>query len=407
MDACKKFEKLRFVRTKNHENVTNALEYVKKFIMKHNLVIKGGISMDLAMRKNGSKLYSDSSIPDYDFYSPDHAKHGYLLGQELCNNGFKGIKVVGAIHVTTIKVMMKSVTLADISYLPQKMFNNMRTEEHNSLTYVHPHFTMLDQFSSLSNPFDDPPREVIFNRWDKDRRRLLMLLEYYPFPKSLIETQSEMVTIPPMDGIINGWAALAYYNTQTTNLSKKYKTKLNKDKYTIPGPIVFMTDDWKSIIEKVKKSATPKFFNKTSDFPRHAKVNNYVVFDTVGRMPTILQVGDRTYASLTTLAWYFLYRIVLKDDHDFSGINNVMELIDLDMWKITTETYGRTVFNDSMVFGERNIIDKNMTRKPKNKYLDDDCDTSKEKFDPSQSELFKIDGSECLAFEPVLKHEFP
>jgi hypothetical protein len=180
------------INTRNvvHDEITRALIVVKEFIINKKLILSGGMAIDLALRLKGDNIYTDEQIPDYDFYSTNHATDAYELGSILCKAGFKNISCINAMHITTMKVRVDFETVADITYCPLTVFRQIPTLNYDKLRIVHPHWQMSDQHSSLSLPFENPGMEVIFHRWKKDMLRYDKLYEHYPIVPEMEQPDS-------------------------------------------------------------------------------------------------------------------------------------------------------------------------------------------------------------------------
>lgn len=177
------------VRSVLHKDITHALDVVKDFIIRKNLILIGGMAIDFALRLKGDNIYTDDQIPDYDFYSPNHSADAYELGALLCEKGFKNISCINAMHITTMRVRVDFETVADITYCPTKIYKQVPTLMYDKIRIAHPHWQMIDQHSSLSLPFENPGWEVIFHRWKKDMTRYDKLYKHYPVVP-VIETRS-------------------------------------------------------------------------------------------------------------------------------------------------------------------------------------------------------------------------
>ena len=193
----KLFEYLVFQHDPNRELVLKALEIVREFIVEKGLVITGGMAIDFALRLNGEKLYDDNVLPDYDFFSPEHHAHAYELGALLCkklrdtHGKVPGISVIDALHITTMKVRVNFIVVADITYMPYELFENLKTLEYNyngkNIKFRHPHWQLIDQHRSLSYPYENSPKEVILSRLKKDMTRFDMLYKHYAIKGEIIE----------------------------------------------------------------------------------------------------------------------------------------------------------------------------------------------------------------------------
>lgn len=409
----KQIERAKYALSAKHKNWMTALEITKKFIIKHKLILKGGMAIDFALKQRGDSIYDDDEIPDYDFYSDQHAKHAYMLAKELCAKKYDDVNVINAYHVTTIKVRLGGDEVADITYIPTAMFKKLQTINYGSLVVLHPEYSIMDQFSSISNYLDGPPREVIFHRMEKDRVRLLLLLKY--FAPSLDTKQTEkqntkniQLIIPFIKNtVITGWPALAYYNS-IAHLDKKYNTKFKSSAtaITVDTPsskVVFKTDDWESVVPLIKKyykvKQKPKFYHKILDFPRKVTMSDkYTIYDTLGRQFTIVYGAKHKkylYPSLTTLAWYFMHvKLFYPAEAKLANIAmvNILELMATNKWKVDSNMYGSKLWGESDVFTIRKLTENMYSHKPQHMY---DCEATPKMFDPSDSDFFYIDGSEA------------
>lgn len=201
----------------HYQKLVHAIEIVKEFIRKKKLVIYGGTAIDFALRLRGDAIYSDESltIPDLDFFSPDSVKHAYELADILYDVGYTDVRVVRALHVGTMKVDLTNYNdwIADISHCPEEVFKNLPTLDYGGLRIINPWFQRLDMHSSLSHPYDNPPIEVIFQRWEKDLKRFNKLDKYYPVETKaegwkMITREIELNNIPP-NALIAGFAGIA------------------------------------------------------------------------------------------------------------------------------------------------------------------------------------------------------
>jgi hypothetical protein len=194
----KVFEYVVFQHDPNKKLILEALDIVRNFIIDNKLVITGGMAVDYALRLKGEKLYDDTTLPDYDFFSPEHNNHAYELGSILCkklrdeNGEMPNISVIDALHITTMKVRVNFIVVADITYLPLDIFEKLHTLEYTinnrNIKFRHPHFQMIDQHRALSMPYENAPREVILSRFKKDMKRFDLLYKHYPIAgKSLTE----------------------------------------------------------------------------------------------------------------------------------------------------------------------------------------------------------------------------
>lgn len=290
----KKFKNIQDSRIYGFDTMLEALEVVKKFIIKKKRILYGGMSIDLNLKTAGKKgIYGPEIIPDYDFYSPDPYGDANELSDELYALGFEGVKNHNAMHVSTRKVLIFNTTVvADISYMPKKIFDSMPTQIYQQLRFVHPNFQRMDQHRALSRPFDGDIWTVILYRAAKDFDRFKLLNEAYPIEKQQLKAKvaTHSVKLPKKTPIlIDGFAAYAYIRKAADVLkgSPKFKAQLSSldlsdfvetnfecvgQEIKISGPgipcITLMNDDYISLAKKLGDLTKAKFFDKYGDETR-------------------------------------------------------------------------------------------------------------------------------------------
>lgn len=164
-----------------YHEAKRAIDLTKKFISDRGLICYGGTALDYAARLSGSKIYDDSKLdlPDLDFYSLDPVKDARDLADILFQNGFKHSRCIRALHIGTFRVDCgNNHFIADVSYCP--VLATMKTLTYENFLVVDPVYQRIDMHSSLSFPYDNPPREVIFDRWKKDIERFNIIDSLYP-----------------------------------------------------------------------------------------------------------------------------------------------------------------------------------------------------------------------------------
>jgi len=305
-DNDKKFEDYAAKHTQGYGDTERALEVVKKFIIDKNLIIYGGMAIDLALKAKGHKgIYKEDAVPDYDFMSPTHYDHACELAVLLDKNGFKECQAVNAVHVSTYKVRTNFVWVADITYIPANIFKTMPTMEYRGLRFVHPDFQRMDMHRAMSTPYEKPPLEVFLNRARKDQKRFRMINELYPLvPKNVMSKGEQTWTVPisyyennviggtqayivmwsVMNEIINGKGKLAKTITISDDVRKRFADLPEAGLEVTNDFIVFklnnsspelsitniISDDYESTLELISKHSKnskmePVYFNRYID----------------------------------------------------------------------------------------------------------------------------------------------
>ncbi|KAL8611535.1 hypothetical protein ACOMHN_067560 [Nucella lapillus] len=230
MDAAAKFRALAQYHTEGNSTIVSAVSYVRKFIIDRRRILYGGLAIDLALRhKNAQPIYDDEELPDYDFYSPQNVQDAYDLADILFEAGFKNVSAIRAIHTETMRVRVDFVPVADITCIAPDI--KLQTLEYEETLFVHPHFQYLDIHTALSFPLNAPPKEDIYNRFEKDVRRFNMLWEHYPFEaKSTTKFEPMSFTLPLGDNdvAVTGVLAYAIYHESIKQLQDAANIKLAK-----------------------------------------------------------------------------------------------------------------------------------------------------------------------------------
>lgn len=194
----KKFEFLVVNHDPVYKELVDAIDIVKKFIVDRELIVYGGSAIDYALRLRGDFIYPDDAlaIPDLDFYSSNSVEDSYDLADMLFDAGFPAARAIVGMHTDTMRVDFgDNHFIADIHYVPRIIFEKIPTLMYEGMKIVHPSFQRVDLHSALSFPYDNPPLEVIFARWDKDVKRFNKLNAAYPIThEDGVETQKLTVS---------------------------------------------------------------------------------------------------------------------------------------------------------------------------------------------------------------------
>lgn len=154
------------------ESIDRALTIVKDYIQCNQLILVGGMAMDLALRTKGLSIYDDDALPDYDIISDVNIDHAQALGKILCKEGFENVQIVPAVHVTTMRVKYRDAVILDATYVPTNVYQKIPTLQVGSFLVIHPNFQKIDQRNSLSFLMEKTgPSHNIFNRMSKDITR--------------------------------------------------------------------------------------------------------------------------------------------------------------------------------------------------------------------------------------------
>jgi len=258
MLGSKRYEYILFQNNTYKEIIIGALDVVKEFLIEKKRLLTGGMTLDYSLKLKGDRLYDDSTLPDYDFFSPEFHKDAYDLAKKLEEKGFKEIAVINALHVSTMKVRVYFTSVADITYIPQSIYDKIPRLVYGKIHLVHPHYQVLQQHHALSLGYKDPPLETINFRWKKVMTRHDMIWEHYPLDPKLSDIGDKPLTTTKIklkntdSNCLYGYSALAAWVKYAKNNGFEYSENLyDMDDKTIKLPsgcrLCMLTNDYAKI----------------------------------------------------------------------------------------------------------------------------------------------------------------
>ena len=167
------------------EEIKQINEVVIQYIKDNRRKIYGGYALNLLLTNKDEKLalYSDTDIPDIDFYSPEPIKDLIKICNLLHAKGYKNVSGKEALHKETYSVRVNNQLYCDITYVPRNIYNKMPFIEINSINVIGPEFMIIDYFRLLT--------DLLLTNWrlEKTVKRMFLLQKAYPLPyvKSSLE----------------------------------------------------------------------------------------------------------------------------------------------------------------------------------------------------------------------------
>lgn len=215
--------------------IQKAVDIVIKFIKRKNLVVYGGVAINAAILKKDPTMaiYTDTELPDLDFYTPNPIKDGIELCNELQKMGIKYADMREALHQCTfkIKVEMYEVAIADISWVHKDVYKYIYECQsfvgYQGLRYVSPSFQVIDLYGATTNALDGG-----FYKLEKVIKRESILNKLYFNNKA--DTNSRKL-------IKDTWAPMAYHSMLQTIVKWVEDEIKNFDKTIILGRIAYNT----------------------------------------------------------------------------------------------------------------------------------------------------------------------
>lgn len=318
------------VRNIDINMIKRALEIVKEFIISRKLILYGGQSIDYALRLKGSSIYHDSQIPDLDVLSNRNVDDAYDLVDILLKRGFRNVNAVFAIHIQTMKVRIDFIWVADISYVPDKVFKLLPTIKYNGMNVLHPDYQRSDMHLAFCFPYAGAPREDIFNRFKKDVKRFNLIQQYYPINVTSEIECTESKTFRLDSELMKGNNALhgfAAYNIYVSEYNKIIN-KSPRDLFSYDDSGV--TVKFPKLVDmklQIASSNTKKFINimhKSTDEvlsysafvefqPIRHEFEDYIVYSVENQLLSITEYEGFKVVNIQYLLMDFLYRYFTSD----------------------------------------------------------------------------------------------
>ena len=411
------YEKLTYERDINGKELEKALNKTKEFIKINKRILVGGMGIDLALRLHASKLYPDDKFPDYDFISPVFHNDAYKISTILSDT-HDDIDVINAFHSSTMKVRYKFYEVADITYVPDNIYENIPIICVNGFTIAHPHYQMLDQHRALSIPFENPPNETINGRWKKDIERYSMLNEFYEIKANKLSYNNlKKYIIPKWDYIcLSGPTSLQYWCARAVkelNYKPKYKwLESFDDEFSSPFRLHILLDNFE---EKYSDLNNKKIFNPILDkIPKRAENSKMVLLNNNGTLRGAFKDKNYYISNLQEVLCYCGTMGVLMNDKRYINMYVEARSLLLHAAKLypkneskpylpTVDTYGKNnVYSGreiakqiikNVIFNKKTIVRGNLI--PKRAYLNDgEIPKTHYDFIPENSEILNFNGNQ-------------
>lgn len=268
----KDYKNLAETRAPNIDEINEAHEIVRQFIIKKNLIIYGGMGLDLNLKKKGHKgIYKENTLPDYDFMSPNNYADSIELADILHKRGFYNVGAINAFHITTRRIRFNYVNVADISYCPPHIYEKLPTILINGFRVLHIDFQRIDIHISLASLMERFPREEYLDRYPKDMIRYNIIHLLFPAEKikpavkksepnnkpiysdkyllHYFVPRKKLIKIKPINAYYTGIAAYAIYYKYISGAAKKVGAKIDMKQFM---PVKFNDSSCEILIDKIE-----------------------------------------------------------------------------------------------------------------------------------------------------------
>jgi hypothetical protein len=148
-----------------------ALGIVEDFLRRRKRVCYGGMAINAHLPQR-VKFYDFTKVlPDYDFFTPEPEKDVKELLEDFKSHGFKNAVARLGMHEGTTKIFVNYTAVADITFIPQWLFNTLQKRAINDdgIMYADANFLRMNMYLELSRPRGE------VERWEKVYKRLALL----------------------------------------------------------------------------------------------------------------------------------------------------------------------------------------------------------------------------------------
>ena len=229
----------------HNDIIIRAIEIIENFLRKKHRLCYGGQAINAHLPKKYKFYDPNYSIPDYDFFTPDHISDINNILKDLSKAGFTDVYYREGIHKDTIKIYVEFIPVADITTMDVKLYRILSKREFkvDGISYLDANTLRMLMYLELSRPRGE------VSRWSKVFERLSLFNEFVSFrPCKVYETFDVGIDKDQLEFVINyiiknkrifaGADLLSFYNK--TLHFKKLNTRWV---FTPKKPIMFFSSD--------------------------------------------------------------------------------------------------------------------------------------------------------------------
>lgn len=160
----------------NNPSIKNIIEIVEQFLRDRKLICYGGTAINNILPLEDQFYDKKVELPDYDFYSPNPLKDAKDLADIYYDNGYEEVEAKAGMHPGTFKVFVNYIPVADITYLVDDIYKNIKKRAIvvDNIYYTPVNYLRMSMYLELSRPQGD------VSRWEKVLKRLSLLNKHYP-----------------------------------------------------------------------------------------------------------------------------------------------------------------------------------------------------------------------------------
>ena len=160
----------------NSPEISKIIDIVENFLRNKKRICYGGTAINNLLPINDQFYNKEIELPDYDFYSPEPLKDAKELADIYYEQGYTEIEAKSGMHAGTFKVFVNYIPVADITYLPEKLYKRIMKDSKSvdGIYYCAINYLRMSMYLELSRPDGD------VSRWEKVLKRLSLFNKHFP-----------------------------------------------------------------------------------------------------------------------------------------------------------------------------------------------------------------------------------
>jgi hypothetical protein len=164
------------LETAGNPALRRAIHIVESFLQRTGRVCYGGQAINAQLPQKDQFYNPETSLPDYDFFSPDAKADTDSLIADFKQAGYTEISKRIGIHEGTTKIYVNFTAIADITQVIPEFYENIskKSVSVNGIHYADPIFLRMMMYLELSRPRGQ------LERWNKVYERLTFLDNAHP-----------------------------------------------------------------------------------------------------------------------------------------------------------------------------------------------------------------------------------
>ena len=336
-----KIKRMREINNYYSADLTIAYEEVENYIRRHDKILVGGMSIEMSLKAKGDKLYETVEI-DYDFITPTHFIDAYNIGNNITDK-LDSVSVINGKHSSTMRVRYKLQAVADVTYVPQNIYDQIGYYKYNGFRVIHPHYQMLDQLRAMHRMAEGPPLEPYTgNRLEKDAKRFTLLYKYYPVVAKKADSyklKARSIDIAKIKGsCLGGFASVAYWLNEL-NIANNFNFTVSKDSISCDIPLQYnmaiFTNEHEKVVKRFSKIKLKGKYNPFLDkLPKLFSYDIIDIYDTYGEKILITETSKFKVVSLYgSILWIMIKWLFEKDNAACVIVEQFLKTINDDFTK--------------------------------------------------------------------------